>query len=70
MNAAAQDVGLVAGLAGEGNDAPFRNRAVRRPQLLDEADLFVGNAPNRQPGKEREQDEKHRRCRRDRGDKG
>lgn len=42
MNAAAQDLGLEARLAVQRNETRF-DRALRRPHLLDDADLIVGN---------------------------
>ena len=49
MDAAAEDVGLVARLAVQGNDRALGQRAVGRPHLLDNADAVVGDEPDRQP---------------------
>ena len=45
MQAAAQQLGLEAGLAVQGDDAAFGHRALARPQLLDDADAVVGDVP-------------------------
>ena len=49
VHSAAQQVGLEAGLAVQGNDPAFADGAAERPQLLDDADGVVGNVPQREP---------------------
>ena len=43
MQAAAQHVGLVSGFALQSDEPAFGERAVARPELLDDADLVVGD---------------------------
>ena len=45
VHAAAEHLGLEAGLAVEGDDPAFGDRSLRRPQLLDDADAVVGDVP-------------------------
>ena len=47
MEAAAEDVGLVARFAAEGDHRAFGQRAAARPQLLHDADAVVGDVPAR-----------------------
>ena len=55
VHAAAEDVGLVAGLTLGGDDAALLQRALRGPELLDDADLGVGDvADAQQPGARRQ----------------
>src|SRR5205807_3172218 len=53
VDAAAQQVGLVAGLAVLGDDVSFSHGAVMRPEFFDNADLLVGNSAKRKPRQQR-----------------
>ncbi len=49
VDAAAQQVGLVAGFAVQSDDVPLGHRAGARPELFDDAHLLVGNVAQRRP---------------------
>ncbi len=51
---AAEDIGLVAGLAMEGDDRAFRQRAGARPEFFHDADAVVGDVARGQPGDEKQ----------------
>ena len=57
VDAAAENVGLVARLAVEGNDRAFGQRAAGRPQLLHDADAVVGDVPDGEPQQEQQQEQ-------------
>ena len=60
VQAAAQQVGLEAGLAVQGDDPAFRHRAAARPQLLDDADAVVGDVAHAQHHLDQEDDPQRR----------
>src|SRR5439155_23047292 len=45
VDAAAEQIHLVAGLAAQSDDAAFGDRAFGRPEVFDDADLVVGDDP-------------------------
>ena len=54
VQAAAEQIGLVAGFAVEGDDAAFGHGAAARPEFLDDADLLVGDVAHRQPDEQQQ----------------
>ena len=54
MEAAAEDVGLIARFAVQGNHRALRERTAGRPQLLHNADAVVGDVPDREPSQEQQ----------------
>ena len=58
VQAAAEEVGLVAGFAVQGNDAAVSDRPLRRPEFLDDANLVVGNDADGQPPDEHQHQER------------
>ena len=59
VESAAEDVGLVAGLAVQGDDRAFRQRPAAGPELFHDADAVVGDIARGEPGEQEEQDNDH-----------
>jgi hypothetical protein len=63
MHAAAKQIGLKAGLAAQGNDAPFRHRSFGRPKLFHDPHVVVRDIAEAEPARhqgEAEEDQQHR----------